>query len=64
MFGFPPDWEECAAKFLEGDSSTDVLSGSIPDSEEFAAHPERNIFHASLFRSYLVIKIDQYLIIL
>ncbi|XP_059462312.1 kinetochore-associated protein KNL-2 homolog isoform X2 [Corylus avellana] len=40
VFGFPPDWEECAAKFLEGDSSTDVLSGSIPDSEEFAAHPE------------------------
>lgn len=40
VFGFPPDWEECAAKLLEGNSSTDVLSGSIADSEEFAAHPE------------------------
>jgi hypothetical protein len=49
VFGFPPDWEECAAKLLEGYSSTDVLSESMPDSEEFAAHPESNIFHASLF---------------
>lgn len=64
MFGFPPDWEECAAKLLEGNSSTDVLSGSIADSEEFAAHPESNIFNASLFRSYLVSKIEPYQIFL
>jgi hypothetical protein len=57
VFGFPPDWEECAAKLLAGDSSTDVLSGSTSDLEEFATHPESNIFNASLFRSYLVSKL-------
>ncbi|XP_018841718.1 uncharacterized protein LOC109006787 [Juglans regia] len=39
VFGFPPNWEEFAAKLLEGDSTTCVHSGHISAPDEFATHP-------------------------
>lgn len=54
IMGFPTDWDEYAAKFLEDDSTTVDLSGITSDSGEFANHPRSNICTTSLFRSYLV----------
>ncbi|KAG6692990.1 hypothetical protein I3843_10G136000 [Carya illinoinensis] len=39
LFGFPPNWEDYAAKLLEGDSTTCVHSGNFSAPDEFATHP-------------------------
>ena len=54
MLGFPTDWEEYATKFMEGDSTSGIHSGTISDSGKFASHLASNICTTSLFGSYLV----------